>query len=350
VTGHEEGRVGWVDGAKGICIILVVMMHSSLGVSIAMGEPGPLNLLADYARPFRIPDFFLIGGLFASRVIRGDWRMLIDRKVVYFAYFYILWFAIQSGYRLPVALWQGDHGTVSAIALGLVEPLGTLWFIYLLPIFFVVTKATRGLPAWAVFVAAALLESLRIHSGWSVVDEFAARYVYFFAGYWLADTIFAFAERIRTAPAFLACLALAAWALINGVLALGPAPAAQLPGLSLVLGFAGALAIVATSVLLGRAGLAGWLRFCGSNSIVIYLAFPIPMAAARLALVKSGIINDVGVVQILVTICAVAVPLASAALVRGTVLDALFRRPAWAHLPKPAAEDQRPGRPAHAAS
>ena len=33
-----------------------------------------------------------------------------------------------------------------------IEPFGTLWFIYLLPIFFVVIKATRRVPAlliWA---------------------------------------------------------------------------------------------------------------------------------------------------------------------------------------------------------
>ena len=37
-SGIKRERVDWVDYAKGICIILVVMMHSTLGVEKATGE------------------------------------------------------------------------------------------------------------------------------------------------------------------------------------------------------------------------------------------------------------------------------------------------------------------------
>jgi uncharacterized membrane protein YcfT len=33
----HDGRVDWVDYAKGFCIIFVVMMHSTLGVEAAAG-------------------------------------------------------------------------------------------------------------------------------------------------------------------------------------------------------------------------------------------------------------------------------------------------------------------------
>ena len=33
-----DGRVDWVDYAKGICIVMVVMMHSVLGVELARSE------------------------------------------------------------------------------------------------------------------------------------------------------------------------------------------------------------------------------------------------------------------------------------------------------------------------
>ena len=44
-----------------------------------------------FARPFRMPDFFMISGLFLASVIDRDWRNYLDRKVVHFAYFYLLW-------------------------------------------------------------------------------------------------------------------------------------------------------------------------------------------------------------------------------------------------------------------
>ena len=57
------------------------------------------------------------------------------------------------------------------------------------------------------------------------------------------------------------------------------------PVISLALGLAGACAIVVTGTLLARA-LARALRYCGEHSIVIYLAFFLPMAATRTLLLK----------------------------------------------------------------
>ena len=64
-------RVAWVDAAKGLCILLVVLMHATLGVEKATGTATALNGFIDWAKPFRMPDFFLISGLFlAARIDR----------------------------------------------------------------------------------------------------------------------------------------------------------------------------------------------------------------------------------------------------------------------------------------
>ena len=94
-------RIDWVDYAKGICIVMVVMMHSTLGVEAAAGKQGFMHLLVEFAKPFRMPDFFLISGLFLARVINRDWRTYLDRKVVHFAYFYVLWVSIQFAFKAP---------------------------------------------------------------------------------------------------------------------------------------------------------------------------------------------------------------------------------------------------------
>ena len=57
--------------------------------------------LVAFAKPFRMPDFFLISGLFLARVIDRDWRTYLDRKVVHFAYFYVLWVTIQFAFKAP---------------------------------------------------------------------------------------------------------------------------------------------------------------------------------------------------------------------------------------------------------
>src|SRR5436190_24319895 len=95
-------RIDWVDYAKGFCIIFVVMMHSTLGVGNAVGQEGWLHTVVAFAKPFRMPDFFLISGLFLGQVIDRGWRTYLDRKVVHFVYFYLLWTAIQFAFKAPV--------------------------------------------------------------------------------------------------------------------------------------------------------------------------------------------------------------------------------------------------------
>jgi uncharacterized membrane protein YcfT len=138
-------RIDWVDYAKGISIILVVMMHSTLSTEEALGAAGWLYGVVEFARPFRIPAFFLIAGLFVARSIDQEWRGFLDRKVVNFAYFYLLWLTIQFMFRGPVyAAHDGISEAVRLYLLAFVDPFGTLWFIYLLPAFFLATRLTRA--------------------------------------------------------------------------------------------------------------------------------------------------------------------------------------------------------------
>jgi uncharacterized membrane protein YcfT len=321
----HPARVDWVDYAKGICIVMVVMMHSTLGVEKAAGETGWLHHFVEFARPFRMPDFFLISGLFLSRVIGREWRIFLDRRAVHFIYFYVLWVTIQFVFRAPgIAHDAGAAGVVREYLFAFIEPFGTLWFIYLLPIFALTTRLSRFLPPAAVFIAAAVLESLKIDTGWTVIDEFASRYVYFFAGYWLASYVFVLAAKAQARPK-LALLGLAAWAAVNGLLVHGGF--AMLPAVSLVLGAAGALAIVSIAALLEKFHLLNALRFAGEHSIAVYLAFFLPMAATRTLLLKFGFIHDLGTVSLIVTAMGVVLPLVLYVLVRGTRLSFLFERP-----------------------
>src|ERR1700692_3767289 len=269
-------RVGWVDYAKGICIVMVVMMHSVLGVELAAGQTGFMHVLVAFAKPFRMPDFFLISGLFLALVIGRDWRTYLDRKVVHFAYFYLLWVTIQFGFKAPSFAAETSWAHAGFMYLeSFIEPFGTLWFIYLLPVFFVFAKATRQMPPLLIWGVAALLETAHIVTGWTVIDEFCARFVYFYSGYLFADAVFAMSDRARAHPR-LALAALALWAIIEGGVVMSGY--SEWPLISLVLGLAGACAIVTSATLLARMHWLTFLRFCGEHSIVIYLAFFLPMA------------------------------------------------------------------------
>ena len=327
----DENRVAWVDCAKGFCIVMVVMMHSTLGVEAEAGQTGWMGTLVAFARPFRMPDFFLISGLFLARVIDRNWRSYLDTKVVHFAYFYVLWVTIQFAFKAPsFASELGWGGVAQAYALAFIEPFGTLWFIYLLPVFFVVTKLSRDMPQMMVWAAAACLQMAGVDTGWTVVDEFCSRFVYFYTGYVLAPYVFDFAATVvgnrRDALLFLA-----AWALFEAVMVFGGY--SELPVASLGLGLLGAIAVVAASVLLSTYAWARPLRYAGENSIVVYLAFFLPMATTRAVLLKFAPGLDIGLVALIVTAVGVVTPLILHALVKNTSARFLFKRPGWAKLP-----------------
>lgn len=351
-SGSTRQRVEWVDAAKGLCIIMVVMMHSTLGVELAAGREGFMHQVVAFARPFRMPDFFLISGLFLGLVIDRPWRRYLDRKVVHFAYFYVLWLTIQFAFKAPGMATEAGWGmALEAYLRAYVDPFGTLWFIYLLPVFFVFTRLVKRLSLWLVFLGAALLEALPVHTGSVIVDEFCGRYVFFFAGYAFAARIFAFAAWVRAHPGAFAGLALL-WAPLHGFLVFTPVPESltawlqpeagysgatggfsELPLVSLLLGLAGAMFIVGAAALLSPIRPMRWLTWLGGHSIVVYLAFFLPMATTRVLLLKTGIIADVGLVSLMVTLAGVAGPVVLYGLVQWTGYGRfLFERPAWARI------------------
>ena len=343
-----QSRIGWVDHAKGFCIIFVVMMHSTLGVGNAAGAEGWMHYLVQFAKPFRMPDFFLISGLFLGLVIDRPWRRYFDRKVVHFFYFYVLWLSIQFVFKAPG--WMAEGKTpgelASLFAMSFVEPFGTLWFIYMLPVFFVITRLLKRFHWALVLGAAAVLEILPVHTGWLMLDEFAARYVYFLAGYMFANRIFDLSDW-AIANHGKALLLLLAWFLGNAVMTFTPMPTSlaalsghegvthlsDLPIVSLVLGAAGAIAVIVLTSLLSRIRGTDFLGYLGKNSIVVYLAFFLPMAVSRAILLKFAPFLDIGTISLLVTICGVVGPVILLAVINWTGFGGfLFKRPQWAIL------------------
>lgn len=330
---QQPGRIAWIDHAKGICIVLVVMVYAVDLVERAAGRPGWLHAVVTFAGPFRMPDFFLISGLLLSHVIGRDWRSYLERKVVHFAYFYVLWLSILVAFESPwIAAREGWLGVGTVYLGSFISPYSMLWFIYLLPMFFVMTKLAHRAPAALVWVLAAALQIAGLETGVKVIDKFAAYYVFFYSGYILAPYLFRLAEA-AIAHRGKALLALGAWGLFNGYLAF--AGHASLPGVSLALAFLGATAVIALAALISGTRVFASLGYCGKHSIVIYLAFLIPMTVANKAIVSVGLVKDIGSVSLVATIAGIAGALALHWLVRGTRLRFLFERPARFSLERP---------------
>ncbi len=326
-TTTSEPRLEWVDVAKGLCIVLVVLMHSTLGVEKAIGKTTALNAFIEWARPFRMPDFFLISGLFLAARIDRPWRQYLDTKVVHFAYFYVLWLTIQFALKAPgMVAESGVTATFADYLTSYLVPFGTLWFIYLLMVYFVVAKLLKPAPKWLVLAGAAALHVFAPHTDIFILDEFTNRFVFFYSGYALAPFVLAFAERLRAVPALLLSLGLVAWAIVNAAgvntgLALTHGP-------DLIYSYVGIGAVIAFSVLMRPTIVGDVLAYCGRNSIAVYLAFTVFMGPARIVLLKLTGGEAAAAVALASAFAGVAGALALEWLVKGTWAGFLFTRPA----------------------
>lgn len=119
-AGAQQPRIAFIDLAKGVCILLVVMMHAGLG----HGFPG--------LRALRMPLYFMLSGLFFKDY--GSFRLFVEKKVnkilVPFLFFALLGFADQA----LTALGEGRALTAYGLWQPFVSPSMTrsnlpVWFL-----------------------------------------------------------------------------------------------------------------------------------------------------------------------------------------------------------------------------
>ena len=336
-------RIAWFDYAKGICIIMVVMMHSTLGVGEAFADRGLapegfMHWVVAYAKPFRMPDFFLLSGLFLSLAIGRGWLHYLDKKLIHFAYFYVLWLAIQMPLRLAAegGLSAGNFATQFLDAL--VNPYAPLWFIYVLPLMFIVTKLLHRFPGSCCLAGRRCCRSFRCipvgapstnmprttTSSSSPVICLRRTYLPLpggrrktvrfrrgrsLRGLWRTALPCSLRGRVRIR--------------VGRAVAAGVAAARR----------SGAVAIVTAASLMAKFDVAHAIRYCGKNSIVLYISFMIPMAVTRVVLAKTGLVTDTGVASLIVWLTALISPLIVYEVLRRTPLRYLYQRPSWAKLP-----------------
>ncbi len=108
----------------------------------------------------------------------------------------------------------------------------------------------------------------------------------------------------------------------------------DLPLISFVLAIAGILAMITLGAMIMEIKRLDFLRWVGQRSIVVYLAFFLPMAITRIILLKfTGDTLSTGTIAALVTMAAAIGPLIFYWLVKKTGLGLfLFERPQFARL------------------
>ncbi len=294
-------REPWADAAKGLCIVLVVLHHvvgkhyvplvTDLSDPLSGSELLPAWVgeawhgLTEALRPVRMPLFFALSGFFASRALHRPWPAARARVLGGY-YLYAVWLLFFVAYyeiatRMPANRTDG----VADLAKDLVWASTSMWFLYALPVYFVVAKLLRRWPSAVLLGAATLAGSL----SWFGIEQVNREQVLFCFLFFAVG-----AYRPRAVTDAVARLPVPA-ALGVFVLALGVRQADVVPRSLVVLaaGLAGVALGLAVARHLARSPLADGLTWLGQRTMRIYVLhlvvlstvvyLPSPLASGPLA-------------------------------------------------------------------
>ena len=158
----ERPRYAWVDLAKGLCMVLVVLYHLSLWMETEVhAGPGFWWIISDALNPLRMPLFFFISGYLSISALNRPLNETRSRTIgLYFVY--ALWTGLFLMRRWLPFLSTDTEPEVGQLILSLILPT-SFWYLYALPVFFLVTKfLKRALGTYSVYalIPLALISAL----------------------------------------------------------------------------------------------------------------------------------------------------------------------------------------------
>lgn len=276
-------RIGWIDTARGIGIILVVVGHVERGlVDSGLAQAYVWRPFDVALYSFHMPLFMVLAGVHVPQSLaHGRSAFLIDKlRGLYFPY--LLWSLIQGLLMLSVVSGGNQNAQWSDLWQLPWRPMWHFWFLAALMLYMLMVAATGTRPWVLVMVAlAALATSQSMEVGGSLLYR-----VLFYLPFFLIGIISS--SRIKalslSSPGIIAiacalgwgiCLFLLPWHEAHPYIALPAIPAA-------LMGTLGMMALA--QALNGR--IAHFFAHAGRWSLSIYVMHVMAAAATRMLLAK----------------------------------------------------------------
>ncbi len=280
-TGASGNRLAWIDCAKGLTIVLIVLAHTlgkhymRLDWEIDLPIRGAWLEFNRLFGPMRMPLFLMLSGLLASRSLELGGPRALVRRVGNPYLLYVIWLAITALiYAIfdPRGEIDGLELTPAGLVRNLAVPETTLWYIMALAVFYLGATVLRPMGAMVPIMGAALVSSA-LFAEWIVLPEwtgqveFMLRYFPFFL---VGALLPLFPQRVagfRSRPLFATFLL----GYLGVAVAFGVG-ADQVPFFGPIAGVLGAVMGILLAVRLASAGQAGLvLAWMGRHTLPIFV-------------------------------------------------------------------------------
>ncbi len=167
-----QQRLPWIDAARGLCVIAVVLLHvgifHSFELSLAPREHPAFHdwVLLNEAvlAKLRMPLLLLLSGWLArTKIQQGIGYARTRLTLLSNLHIFVVWSCVYFACGILVPFGQPDARTAPTLLRSLVNPaFGPLWFVYVLVVAMFLLAITRRLPAWSVLLGFFVL-------GWGVL-------------------------------------------------------------------------------------------------------------------------------------------------------------------------------------
>jgi fucose 4-O-acetylase-like acetyltransferase len=279
----SAGRIDWIDTARGLGILLVVVGHVERGlVDAGVADAADWRLFDTALYSFHMPLFMLLAGVHVPLSLARGRRAFLVGKLRGLYYPYLLWSLIQGVLMLTLAGGGGQGAQWSDLYQLPWRPMWHFWFLAALMLYMALVACTGARAAPLGLAAlAALGASQTMEVGGSLLYRLLFYFPFFAAGVLLSPRIRTLRLRSPAQVAALAgvawaaCLALLPWHEAHAYMTIWAIPAAC----------AGSLALLALAQAL-RAWPTQVLAIAGRWSLSIYVMHVMAAAATRMLLLR----------------------------------------------------------------
>lgn len=294
-------RLAWPDAAKGLSILLVVVLHGTMWIEYLGASSAALTTFNTMFASMRMPLFFCIAGIFGSKWIEADWRTLATSKLSLLIWIFIAWQPVFFAFKYFASLIIPEQhpsllGQLARMIVSPIRPNGETWFLWALVIYFVLAKAFRRVQPFIHLSIAGFISLLfsGIVRPWLGADtvrlmgtglEMVVPLYFFFAfGLILKHKILELATSLQWQYRVLVLLA---WATLAGIAA--SSGSSRAPGVEFMLQLLGVGAGIALGTLLKPVI---WLQRIGQNTLPIYVGHMLFISTAVSLAYAMGIRTD----------------------------------------------------------
>lgn len=317
-------RISWVDYAKGIGILLVVLGHVIDGLNPASHANTNSSVILmktyDLIYGFHMPLFFLLSGLFVERSLQKDG--FFKQKLLTIVIPYFIWSLFQGVTNVLLSGLTNSKPDWSVVFLIPIFPYAQFWFLYALFICFAIYFLMRK--TLKIKLEHILIISLLMYACTPFVGDWFGRITEYFVYLVMGSLIYNKRQEFnqvliknfwKISVLFLVANAVFLTDVLDGKYLLTP--------FKLIIAIIGISLVISVSSIFENKNFFTGIKYLGSLSMQIFLMHTLASAATRILLTKFFGIENIWIHLVLGCITGVALPIIAYYVIRGMRLESV---------------------------